>query len=183
VTVRDVSARLLRHPVRSLIHRWHWKSAALSAIVRGSLFFATNLSDGFGAAVRATVVECASGVPVVGVLAAVIQAFSCAEPAWAATLVTSVLLPAVAQTIEFAAHWAAGTPQLGTSMLASVGLSVMSTLFNLFVMRRGVMIVGRGSPRFVDDVRQMPGLIVAFVLTLPRTLARPLRCAPPCARL
>jgi len=148
----------------------------LSAIVRGSLFFATNLTDGLGAAARATVVECACGVPLVGVLAAVIQAFRDAEPRWAATLVITALLPVLALATEFAVHWTAGTPQLGTSMLASIALSAISTLFNLFAMRRGVMIVGRGSRRFRDDVKQIPGLIVAFVLALPRALAHTRGC-------
>src|SRR4051812_36410557 len=68
--VSEVALELVRHPVRLLVHRWHWKGATLSAAVRGSLFFATNLSDGLGAAVRATIVECMFGVPLVGLLAA-----------------------------------------------------------------------------------------------------------------
>jgi hypothetical protein len=144
----------------------------LSGVVRGSLFFATNITAGVTAAARATAIECALGVPVVGVLAAVIQAFRAAEPRWAATLVTAGLLPAIVQLAELTVHWRAGTPQLGASMLASVSLSVLSTLFNLFAMRRGVMIVGRGARRFRDDIRQVPGLVAAFLMTLPRAIGR-----------
>jgi hypothetical protein len=170
VTVGGVSADLLRHPVRSLICRWHWKGAALSAVVRGSLFFATNLTDGLAAGARATVVECLFGVPFVGVFAAAIQAFSGAEPPWAATLVIALLFPVLAQAAEFAVHWAACTPRLGISMLASIALSVLSTAFNLYVMRRGVLIVGGGARRFSDDVKELPRLVVTFVLALPRAL-------------
>jgi hypothetical protein len=175
-TVVDVSVELMRHPVRSVIHQWHWKSATLSAVIRGSLFFAANLTDGAGAAARAAAVESALAAPMVGVLAAAIQAYRCAEPRWAATLVTAALIPVLAQIVECAVHWSARTPQFEASMLASIGLSAISTAFNLFAMRRGVMIVGSGARRFRDDLRQIPRLVVAFVLALPRSVAR--RCAP-----
>src|SRR6267378_2941423 len=144
MTVSDVCVDLIRHPIRRVIHRWHWKSATLSAIIRGGLFFATNFADGPRLATRATLVEFAVRVPLVGMLAAVTQAFGGAEPPWAAAIVATALLPGLAHLTEFAAHWMARTPELGTSMQASVALSVLSTVFSLFAMRRGVMIVGGG---------------------------------------
>jgi hypothetical protein len=177
MTVWEVAVDLVRHP--RVIDRWHWKSAMLSAVIRGSLFFATNLADGSRLAARATLVEFALRVPLVGILAAVTQSFGGAEPPWAAAIVATALLPGLAHLAELAAHWMARTPELGASMQASVALSVLSTAFSLFVMRRGVMIVGDGSLSFGDDLKRLPGLVLAFVLVPPRALVRALGHAAP----
>jgi hypothetical protein len=174
MTVCDVCADLMRHPIRGLIHRWHWKSAALSAVLRGALFFATNLTDGPGMATRAMLVECVLRIPLVGALAAVTQAFGRAEPPWAAALVAMALTPGLAHFTEFVVHGAAGTPELRTSIAASIAMSALSTVFSLFVVRRGVMVVGNDSQSFHDDLKQLPRLIVEFVLTPARALERAL---------
>ena len=57
MTIRDVVAELVHHPFRSVVLRWHWKSATLSVMVRGGLFFATNIASGIHAATQAAVVE------------------------------------------------------------------------------------------------------------------------------
>jgi hypothetical protein len=178
MTVCDVCADLMRHPIRGLIHRWHWKSATLSAIVRGALFFATNLTDGPGMATRAMLVECGLRVPLVGVLAAVTQAFGRAEPPWAAAVVAMALLPGLAHVTEFVVHWAAGTPELRASIVASIAMSALSTVFTLFAVRRGVMVVGHDSQSFRDDLKRLPRMIVEFVLAPARALGRALGRAP-----
>ena len=75
---------------------------------------------------------------------------------------------------ELAAHWIARTPELGDSMRASVALSVLSTFFSLFAMRRGVMIVGSGALSFGDDLKRLPRLVLDFVLVPSRAVARTL---------
>ena len=176
MTVCAVCADLMRHPVRGLIHRWHWKSATLSAVVRGALFFTTNLTDGRGIAARAMVVEALLRIPLVGVLAAVTQAFGRAEPPWVAALVAMAVLPALAHFVELVVHWAAGTPELAASIAASAAMSALSTVFSLFAVRRGVMVVGGDAQSFRDDLKQLPRLIVDFLVTPPRALGRTVRC-------
>ena len=128
----------------------------------------TNLADGPRLATRATLVEFALRIPLVGILAAVTQAFGGAEPPWAAAVVATALLPGLAHLAELATHWMARTPELGVSMRASVALSVLSTVFSLFVMRRGVMIVGGGSLSFRDDLKRLPRLALDFILVIAR---------------
>ena len=98
-----------------------------------------------------------------GVLGSLTQAFSRATPRWAATVTALVLLPVLGHTAEFFVHSAAGTPRLAASLAASVAFSVVSTLFNLFAMRQGVLLVGAGQNSFVSDLRRLPGVIVKFV--------------------
>ena len=44
--------------------------------------------------------------------------------------------------------------------------TIISTLFNLFAMRRGVLIVGEGRGSLLSDLRQLPRLIVLFLASL-----------------
>ena len=170
-TVTETLVELMRHPWHHVVRRWHWKNAVLSGLVRGSLFFAINFVDGQAMASRAALAEVLLRVPLVGWLAAVTQALHGAEPAWAATLVAIALLPALALVAEFVVHWIGGTPEFGPSMEASLALSTLATLFSLFAMRRGVMLVGAASRPLFDDLKQLPRLVLDFALALPRALA------------
>ena len=178
-TVNEVCVNLARHPVQCLVHRWNWKAAALSALLRGGIFFTSNLAAGPGAAVRALIVDVMFRVPLAGAFAAAAQAFTRAEPPWAASLAVVVLLPALAHVVEVLIHWTAGTPELGTSVLASIALSLFSAAFNLFAMRRGALIVGGPAGAFREDLRRLPRLFVDFVLLAPRAMARASRHTPP----
>jgi hypothetical protein len=87
-----------------------------------------------------------------------------ADLPWAAVGVGATALPLVAHAAELAAHTIAGTPRLLTSLLASVTMSALATAFNLFAMRRGAFIVGDGARSLVDDLKELPRLIGAFVM-------------------
>jgi hypothetical protein len=154
----------VRHPATTLCHRWNWKAAVLSATTRAMLFFATNLAAGPGAATRALALEFAYRSVTAGFSGAMTESLSRATPAWLAGLTAMALLPAVTHSIEFAVHSAGGTPRLTDSIAASIAFTACSTLFHLFAMRRGALIVGEGRDSLAGDLRRMPQLIAAFVL-------------------
>jgi hypothetical protein len=158
--------------VHRLVLLWHWKSAAMSAFFRGLLFFATNVSSGPGAAARAMLVETLIRMPMVGVLAAVAQRLARVEPPWAGAMVAMTALPALAHIAEFAVHGAAGTPDLAASIVGSVAMSIVSTLFSLYAARRGVMVVGDAAQPLRDDLRRLPALIVEFATAPARAIVR-----------
>jgi len=172
-TVAQVCGELVRHPVRSLIYRWHWKNAIASAAFRSVVFFVGNLAGGHQAAWRAGGIEFVLRIPLVGMLAAAAQSFRTVEPAWAATCVAAVTLPAIAIGVEFVVHSALSTPELLTSVGASIACSVLSTTLTLFLTRRGVMVVDGGSQApLANDLRRLPRLLVEYALALPRAVAR-----------
>jgi hypothetical protein len=171
-TVADVLRDLAAHPVDNLIRRWNWKAAATSVIMRGTIFFTANLSAGLDAALAVLLTEFVFRTLTSGFYGAVLQAFRKAEPAWAAALTTTVLLPLANHTTEFFIHWARGTPKLATSIIASVVFTILSTLFNLHVMRHGVLVVGEHSHSLWHDMKQMPRLVVSFVAIAPLALYR-----------
>lgn len=164
--------RLARHPCDGLLRRWNWKSALLSAVSRGLLFFAVNMPAGWRAALGAFLTELVFRACTSGFYGAITQAFVPVRPAWTATVTTMVLLPALSHTLEFIVHAARGTPELSRSIAASVAFTALSTAFNLFAMRRGALLVGEGRAAMADDLRRMPRLVAAFVLAVCRAVGR-----------
>lgn len=164
--VRDLAA----HPVQHLVLRWNWKTALLSTVLRGAIFFTANLPEGLVAAAAAFGRDAVFRVPLGGLYGAIGQAFSRAQPAWASYVVVMVMLPAIAHVAEFLVHWLGGTPRLGTAITASVIFSAFSALFNLFLMRRGALLVGGAGEGFGSDLRRMPRLIGEFLILPARWL-------------
>jgi hypothetical protein len=172
LSVRETFLRLLRDPVKYLLHRWNWKSAVLSSLLRASLFFATNLTAGWPAAVAAMKTELVFRGITSGFYGALTEAFREAEPPWEAALTVMVMLPIANHSLELLVHWLRGTRKLLPSILASMVLTTFSTLFNLYVMRRSALIVGAGRHSLGKDLLRMPQLVCAFVSWPPRYLIR-----------
>jgi hypothetical protein len=172
LTVRHAFWLLLREPVKYFFHRWNWKSALLSSLLRASLFFATNLSAGLPAALAAMQTELVFRGVTSGFYGALTEAFREAEPAWEAALTVMVLLPLANHSLELLVHWMRGTQKLLPSILASMILTAFSTLFNFYVMRRGALIVGAGRGSLGMDLLRLPRLAVDFVTWIPRYLIR-----------
>ena len=172
VSVKQAFLRLLRHPVHFLIRRWNWKSAILSSILRAMLFFFANLSAGLSSAVAAMSTELAFRGIISGFYGAFTENFREAEPPWAAALTVMLLLPLTAHSAEFLVHWLRGTRKLLPSILSSMVFTAISTLFNLYAMRRGALVVGAHKRSLIDDLRSVPGLLLDFVTLLPRTALR-----------
>lgn len=168
----DVLVAFVRTPRQVLLARWNWKSAICSSLVRAALFAATNAVAGPEAAVRAAIVELSYRAVLAGFHGAVTQSLSRADPPWLASLTAVVLLPGAGHMVEFVVHWWAGTARLAASIGSSVALSVLSTLFNLYAMRRGALIVGTDQASLLQDLRRIPGLVCGFLLVPLRGWAR-----------
>jgi hypothetical protein len=171
-TVSDVLRSLVRSPYHHLVERWNWKSALTSTIIRGGIFFSANLAVGLRAAVGAMVVDWSFRALLCGVTGSITQSLRKAEPAWAATLSAIVLLPVFSHSVEFLVHWIHGTPKLATSIIASVAFTILSTLFNLYAMRQGVLLVHQGGESLSHDFSRMPRIILGFVAFGPLLLWR-----------
>lgn len=165
LTASRVLRLLLRHPWRYVGRRWNYKSAVMSSLVRAQLFFLVNLSAGPDAAIAAMLVELVVRFVTAGWYGALTQAFRFVEPGRAAMIVAMVVLPLISHSLELAVHWWRATPELAASISASVGLTALSTAFNLFAMRRGALVIGEGSRSLRHDLARMPALVAAFLLT------------------
>ena len=165
LSVSGVLWLVAAHPWQYVARRWNYKSAALSSLFRAGLFFSVNLSAGLDAALAAMAAEFAFRFVTAGFYGALTQAFRRAEPERAATLAVMVLLPIAGHSLELLLHWSRGTPRLAESIVASVALTMFSTAFNVFAMRRGALIIGAGSRSLWHDLVQMPTLFASFLLS------------------
>jgi hypothetical protein len=176
-----------------IVRPWNWKAAVLSSSVRALIFFAANLPAGAHAALAALVTELAFRGVASGFYGALTEAFRFAEPEWAASLVAMILLPLTGHSVEFAIHLLRGTVKLRASIIASVCFTAVSTLFNLYAMRRGALITGEGQQTLGSDMKRMPRLVAGFLIFGPlaarrliarrlTTIVRPPLSIPPAAR-
>ena len=150
---------LCRHPGSLVFARWNYKAAVTSAVSRAGLFFTLNLSAGWKPALLALGVEFGYRFLMSGFYGALTQAFRQAHPPAVATAVAMVVVPGVSHALELLLHLTAGTPELGRSIVASVTMSMITTSFSVWLMRRGVMVVGPGARPLHDDLRRIPRLL------------------------
>lgn len=165
MTLRTVFHELLTDPRRMLIERWNWKAALFSSTFRALIFLSTNLTAGWKAATGAMLAEFLYRAACSGFYGAITQAFSRVKPGWTAALTTAFLLPLVSHSIELGVHLLCGTPNITLSLIASIGFTLLSTLFNLYAMQRGALVVGAGSGSISSDLRRMPRLLSGFFVS------------------
>jgi hypothetical protein len=154
------------------MRRWNWKAAVFSSIMRGSIFFAANFSAGWREAAGAMFAEFVLRGVMTGFHGALTQSFRHVEPPWRAALTTLVLMPLSAHSVEITVHWLRGTPALWRSVFFSFCFTCVSTLFNLYAMRRGALIVGEEERPILHDLARVPRLIAGFLAAGPRLLMR-----------
>lgn len=172
MTLRQAVAGVAGNPWNHLFRAWNWKSALFSSLIRGGIFFAVNRRAGFEAATAAMGVEALYAAGAAGFWGSLVQAFRKVEPPWQAAVVLGLLVPGAAHLLEAAVHWLNKTPNLRASVFASMTFSALSMLFNLHMMRQGVMIVGHGRRPLLDDFRRIPFVIATFLITGVRLLPR-----------
>ena len=103
----------------------------------------------------------------VGTLASLSQAFRRVQPAWEASVVIMLVLPAFTHGIEFTIHSLRGTEKLYESVTVSVAFSMFTAVVSYFLHRRDVLIVGHGARPFVDDLVQLPPELFDVVVRKP----------------
>lgn len=177
---------LCRRPGKSLLRLWNWKSAILSSVVRALIFFTANLAAGYAAALTAMMHEFVIRAAFAGFYGGLIESFRSARPRWAASLIVLFGLPLLNHAAELLIHWLSRTPNWKEGILASILLTVLSTSFNLFAMRRNFFITGSGGKSLWADLKVMPRLILAYAgaaFQLPRIGLARLRSFAHCSRL
>ena len=177
--VWSVVHNLLRHPVHSFVTCWNWKAGALSVILRAPIYVATTFRHGWQAATLAGAVEAAFSSAAAGVYAAFTEAVRYAVPEFVVGLLLLVVLPAITLVLDALLHYLVRTPNLVAGVAASLAVSVLSSAFNWYSMRRGTLLVGENARPFASDIASLPILIARF-LSQPFVLlwrSRKLLCA------
>jgi hypothetical protein len=149
---------------------WNWKSAVLSVIFRVPVFALVTMRRGMSAMTGAILAETFVCAVYAGCYAAVVQYIRNRRPVWLTALIISVLLPAIGQVLEYEVHTWRSTPHRIVAVTISSILSVLSSLFNWYVMRQGTFLVGQERSSFVADLKRFPLLLWRFLLLAPRWL-------------
>lgn len=183
MSVPEVFRQLRQCPGELLLRKWNWKSTVFSSLIRAGIFCLCNLRAGWPAAAGAMFAEFAYRCVTAGFYGALTQAFRKARPIWAANVVVMLLIPLVSHSIELCVHLLRGTPKLFASIVASACFTIVSSLFNLYAMRRGALIVGEESSSAANDMRRIPGLIAGFLACGPFALYRWFTRSPLPARI
>ncbi len=173
----DLLCRLLLRP-QQLLLLWNWKSALLSMILRGPIFFAAAARHGWQAAMAALLAESIFCALSAGFYGAVVQILKDAEPQWLTGIFLTVAVPVTFQVLEYLLHWLRGTPHLRIAAIVSLVVSAVSALFNWYAMRRGTLLVGGEGGGFGGDLRRLPRLLLGFLAVLPRKIAGKWRSRP-----
>lgn len=189
MSLGDVLRSLAQHPAQ-IITRWNWKSALVGAILRASFYFTVYKAskESWAVTMTAVFVEMSFRFITSGISGSLVQSFRRARPIWLATLIVTITLPLFSHTIEYITHYAqenyfnsvfaaSENNARQKAFAISVMFSILSALFNLFVMRHGVMLVGAGSESksLGQDLKRIPLLIVEFVAFLPNEILSAIR--------
>ena len=162
---------ILRRP-QQLFLLWNWKSALLSIVLRGPIFFVAAVRHGWEAAMAALLTESVFCTLSAGFYGAVVQTMKDAEPQWLTGIFLTLVVPASFQALEYLLHWFRSTPHLRIAGIVSLVVSAISALFNWYAMRRGTLLVGREGGGFGGDLRRLPRLLFGFLAILPGKIAR-----------
>ncbi|MBA3633607.1 MAG: hypothetical protein H0W58_12510 [Acidobacteria bacterium] len=181
ISIGDVFRSLGQHPFQ-IITRWNWKSALLGAILRASFYFTVYKAskESWIVTFTAVIIELAFRFVTSGISGSLVQSFRRATPKWLATLIVTISLPLFSHSVEYITHYsqehffsnvfaASENNARQKAFAISVLFSVLSALFNLFVMRHGVLLVGAGreTKSLWGDLKRIPLLIGEFVTFLP----------------
>jgi hypothetical protein len=181
ITVGDVFRNLAQHPLQILM-RWNWKAALLGAIFRASFYFTVykTSKESWMVTLTAVLLELVFRFFTGGISGALVQSFRKATPTWLATMIITISLPLFSHIVEFITHYsqenlfsnvfaASENKAREKAFAVSVLISALSAIFNIFIMQRGVLLVGAGkeTKSLWGDVKRIPHLVVEFMSILP----------------
>jgi hypothetical protein len=155
MTAAGALSTIVRSPGEVLLRRWNWKSALYSSLCRSAIFFGANLPAGYEAAAGAMMAEFVYRAVAAGFYGSLTQFFRKVEPRWHGMACAVAILVIVSHSLEFLVHWSRGTPNLAAGIGASVCFTVISTLFNLHAMRRGVFLTDQDGRSLWEDLRSL----------------------------
>lgn len=178
--LRGVLKYIVRHPFEILILRWHWKSALFSGLIRTFIFLIGYHNKGAEIALAAAGIQFAYRTIIGGMGGAVIQKGSKIEPPWHATITIPLIITVISHIFEYIIQVNFdnyyGTNLAGKTVIASIVISIMSAVFNLFLMRRGVMLVKDEQEKSIwKDFAYIPRLLFDFIMIPSRSIYTKLR--------
>ena len=186
----DRSTNTIGEALRSLwnnpsqfIRYWNYKGAILSGVLRAPIFLGTYMlgKESVKIAVGAAILQFVFRFAFAGISGGLIQLFRRVEPAWKALVAILLLVPFVSHVFEFIlqagfGYFTSTQDRTNEAILRSICVSIISALFTLFAMRRGIMIVKeQESKSLFHDVSRLPIVMFHFLAYIPNEISQMLR--------
>ncbi len=181
ISTGEVIVSLVRHPMQMLT-RWNWKAALVGALIRAFFYLTVYKTsrENWIVTLTAVMVELSFRFFTSGISGSITQSFRRAQPQWLSVIVVSTTLPIFGHLVEYITHFAqenyfanvfAASENNGRqrAFAISVLISILSSLFNLFAMRDGVLLVGAGEEQQTlwNDLKRIPALLLEFMIYIP----------------
>jgi hypothetical protein len=143
---------------------WNWKCALLSAAMRSVVYLAAMARTGAHGRFAMVAVEIAYVTLTAGLYAGMQQRALALRSRLLGNFAVAIGVPFLAQGFDWLAHRAVGPVAPPKALIAVCVFTLLSALFHLHIMRRGVFLTGSAGRTLTDDFRRMPLLVLAFVL-------------------
>jgi hypothetical protein len=143
---------------------WNWKCALMSAVVRSLVYLVAMARSGAHGRLAVIAVELAYVTMTAGIYAGIQQRALGLRSRVLGNLAIALGVPALAQVLDLLIHVSIGAAAPGRATMAVSIFTLVSALFHLHVMRRGVFLTGAASRTLSDDFRRMPRLVLDFIL-------------------
>lgn len=135
----------------------------MSAAVRSVVYLLAMIHGGAHSRLAVVAVEMGYVTLTAGLWAGLQQGALCFRSVLLGNLTIVVLVPGLAQWFDYCVHCLTGATAPARATFAVCVFTLLSALFHLHVMRRGVFLTGRGRS-LADDFRRIPRLVAGFVL-------------------
>lgn len=149
---------------------WNWKCALMSASARSIVYLAAMARSGPHGRVSIVAVEVAYVALTAGIYAGLQQRALGLRSQLLGNVTVALGVPLLAQFVDWLAHHTVGAAVPLRAMVAVSIFAVVSALFHLYLMRRGVFLSGCGRS-LRDDFRRIPRLVVGFVVAPAKAIA------------
>jgi hypothetical protein len=142
---------------------WNWKCALMSATVRSCVYLAAMAHGGAHSRLAVAAVEMAYVTLTAGFYAGLQQQALGLRSRILGDLTIVIGVPGFSMTLDWFVHHITGATAGGRATLAVCLFALVSALFHLYVMRRGVFLTGHQSRSLAEDFRRIPRLAASFV--------------------
>lgn len=136
----------------------------MSAAVRSLVYLAAMARSGSHGLLAVVAVEMAYVILTAGLYAGMQQRALALRSRFFGNLIIVVCVPGLAQFLDWLTHRAVRPAAPPRAIVAASIFTLVSALFHLHVMRRGVFLTGHAGRTLIDDFRRMPRLVLDFVL-------------------
>jgi hypothetical protein len=143
---------------------WNWKCALLSATARSIVYLVALSRTNRHGGLSIVLVEMAYVTLTAGLYAGMQQKALGLRNRLAGNLIVVLCVPGLAQLLDWLTHRVAGAAVPGKATLAVCIFTIVSALFHLHVIRRGVFLTNHRGRSLIEDFRRMPRLITGFVV-------------------